>query len=73
MPLREERVVAKLKPLSEQVIVITGASSGVGLTIARMAAKRGAAVDCAVCDVGDPQQVAAPAETAIPESGGFDA
>jgi NADP-dependent 3-hydroxy acid dehydrogenase YdfG len=27
-----------LKPLSEQVIVITGASSGIGLTTARMAA-----------------------------------
>ena len=32
----------KLKPLNEQVIVITGASSGIGLVTARMAAKRGA-------------------------------
>jgi short-subunit dehydrogenase len=32
----------KLKKLDEQVIVITGASSGIGLTTARMAAKRGA-------------------------------
>src|SRR5436190_21011831 len=32
----------KLKPLKEQVIVITGASSGIGLVTARMAAKRGA-------------------------------
>ncbi|ELZ07571.1 SDR family oxidoreductase [Natrialba aegyptia] len=31
-----------LKPLDEQVIVITGASSGIGLTTARMAADRGA-------------------------------
>lgn len=33
-----------LKPLAEQVIVITGASSGVGLVTARMAAERGACV-----------------------------
>lgn len=32
----------KLKKLNEQVIVITGASSGIGLTTARMAAERGA-------------------------------
>ena len=34
----------KLKNLSEQVVVITGASSGIGLTTARMAAERGAKV-----------------------------
>ena len=34
----------KLKPLSDQVIVITGASSGIGLVTARTAAKAGAAV-----------------------------
>lgn len=34
----------KLKPLNEQVIVITGASSGIGLVTARMAGKRGARV-----------------------------
>lgn len=33
-----------LKPLSDQVIVITGGSSGIGLTTAQMAAERGAAV-----------------------------
>jgi short-subunit dehydrogenase len=33
-----------LKPLREQVIVITGASSGIGLTTARMAASAGAKV-----------------------------
>ena len=32
----------KLKKLRDQVIVITGASSGIGLVTARMAAKRGA-------------------------------
>lgn len=34
----------KLKPLSEQVVVITGASSGIGLATARAAAERGARV-----------------------------
>lgn len=34
----------KLKPLADQVIVITGASSGIGLATARRAAKAGAAV-----------------------------
>ena len=34
----------KLKPLSSQVIVITGASSGIGLATAKMAAERGAKV-----------------------------
>ena len=33
-----------LKPLKEQVIVITGASSGIGLATARMAVKKGARV-----------------------------
>lgn len=34
----------QLKPLAEQVIAITGASSGIGLLTARLAAKRGAKV-----------------------------
>jgi NAD(P)-dependent dehydrogenase (short-subunit alcohol dehydrogenase family) len=34
----------RLKPIREQVIVITGASSGIGLVTARMAARRGARV-----------------------------
>ena len=34
----------KLKPLSEQVVVITGGSSGIGLATARLAARRGAKV-----------------------------
>jgi len=34
----------RLKPLREQVMVITGASSGIGLTTARMAARRGARI-----------------------------
>ncbi|MFT8246505.1 SDR family oxidoreductase [Roseomonas sp. BN140053] len=35
-------MTVQLKPLSEQVMVITGASSGIGLATARAAAKRGA-------------------------------
>lgn len=37
-------MAVKLKPLADQVIVITGASSGIGLATARRAAKAGAAV-----------------------------
>ncbi|HEY8592624.1 MAG TPA: SDR family oxidoreductase [Sphingomicrobium sp.] len=36
--------MVRLKPLEEQVIVITGASSGIGLTTALEAARRGAAL-----------------------------
>lgn len=35
---------AQLKPIEEQVVVVTGASSGIGLATARLAAKRGARV-----------------------------
>ena len=34
-------MATKLKPLNEQILVVTGASSGIGLVTARMAAKRG--------------------------------
>ena len=37
-------VAFRQKPVNEQVIVITGASSGIGLATARLAAKRGARV-----------------------------
>lgn len=39
-----EQLDMKHKPLREQVIVITGASSGIGLATARMAVERGARV-----------------------------
>ena len=35
-------MAVSLKKLNEQIMVITGASSGIGLVTARMAAKRGA-------------------------------
>jgi NAD(P)-dependent dehydrogenase (short-subunit alcohol dehydrogenase family) len=38
----EETVRVRLKPLAQQVIVITGATSGIGLVTARKAAKGGA-------------------------------
>lgn len=37
-------MAVKLKKLSEQVIVIAGASSGIGLATAQLAAERGATV-----------------------------
>lgn len=40
----------QLKPIEEQVIVITGASSGIGLVTARMAAQQGAKVVLAARD-----------------------
>lgn len=43
-PAKDEPMKPALKPLAEQVIVITGASSGIGLVTARMAAARGAKV-----------------------------
>ena len=43
----------KTKPLKDQVIVITGASSGIGLTTARLAAARGARVVLAARNAQD--------------------
>lgn len=47
-----------LKPLNQQVIVITGASSGIGLTTARMAARRGAKLVLAARSEDALQQIA---------------
>jgi short-subunit dehydrogenase len=54
-----------LKPLNQQVMVITGASSGIGLATARMAAQRGASV---VLAARDPQALAA-AERELRDAG----
>ena len=37
-------MTVRLKPIAQQVIVITGATSGIGLATARMARKQGARV-----------------------------
>ena len=48
----------KLKPVAEQVIVITGASSGIGLATARLAAERGAKLVLVARDRDDIEQAA---------------
>jgi short-subunit dehydrogenase len=59
-------MAVRLKPLSQQTIVITGASSGIGLATARMAAGRGAAVVLVARD----EPSLASAVDSIRESGG---
>ncbi len=48
----------KLRPLAEQVVVITGGSSGIGLVTGRAAAKRGAAVVLAARNADDVRRAA---------------
>jgi len=52
----------KLKRVKDQVIVITGASSGIGLTTARMAARRGARLVLAARNADALKQLAAEIE-----------
>ena len=42
----------KLKPINEQVIVLTGATSGIGLVTARMAASTSEGIVLAAIDAG---------------------
>jgi NAD(P)-dependent dehydrogenase (short-subunit alcohol dehydrogenase family) len=49
----------ELKPIDEQVIVITGASSGIGLVTARIAARRGACIVLAARNEADLQRAVA--------------
>jgi short-subunit dehydrogenase len=54
----------RLKPLPEQVLVITGASSGIGRTAARLAAEAGARLVLAARDAGALDDAAAECERA---------
>lgn len=47
----------KLKPIAEQTLVITGASSGIGLVTARRAAERGAKVILVARDTGTLEKI----------------
>jgi NAD(P)-dependent dehydrogenase (short-subunit alcohol dehydrogenase family) len=51
-------MMLKLKKLKDQVVVITGASSGIGLATARMAARRGARIVLNSRDATDLKQAA---------------
>jgi short-subunit dehydrogenase len=53
----------KLKPVAEQAIVITGASSGIGLATARLAAERGARLVLVSRDEEDLEQAAGQARS----------
>ena len=50
-------MAAMPKPLADQVIVLTGASSGIGLATARMAAEQGARVMLVARDDGSLREI----------------
>ena len=73
-------MAVRLRPLDQQVVVVTGASSGIGLSTARLAAQRGARLVLAarneaalhqLCDEidagGERRAVAVPADVAREE------
>ena len=60
----------KPKPLAEQVLVITGATSGIGLATARLAAERGARVVLAARDEGELREAAQRVREAGGDGGG---
>ena len=47
---------SSLKPLNQQVVVVTGASSGIGLCTAKLAAERGAKVGTGRAQRGNAQE-----------------
>src|SRR4051812_21002632 len=55
---RKNAMNVRLKRLKDQVMVLTGASSGIGLVTARMAAKRGARLVLAARNEGALRQLA---------------
>ncbi|HTV03172.1 MAG TPA: SDR family oxidoreductase [Luteitalea sp.] len=63
----------QLKPISEQVIVITGASSGIGLATARLAAKQGAKLVVAARSGDDLSQLVQELEASGCEATSIDA